>query len=201
MGSHSLFQRILLTQGSNLSLLHCRQILYHLSQQGSPHNRQGKWLWKALPPQVRGGQPRKHYFPSLLQSLSKQINKNGNRVTRNAFILLKNDPKFTDINILATDDLMEGRRERGREVTVRQKADGPQVEQLESVHCGWILQDKDNSRSREELSTAQIKDHTFLILEAEDNQPQVHREAPRGSKRGGAPPHSRWCQPTHGPLH
>ena len=39
VGCHSLFQRIFLTQGSNLSLLHCRWILYHLSHQGSP---QGK---------------------------------------------------------------------------------------------------------------------------------------------------------------
>ena len=31
VGSHSLLQRIFLTQGSNLALLHCRQILYHLS--------------------------------------------------------------------------------------------------------------------------------------------------------------------------
>ena len=30
---HSLFQRIFPTQGLNLSLLHCRQILYHLSHQ------------------------------------------------------------------------------------------------------------------------------------------------------------------------
>ena len=30
MGSHSLLQGILLTQGSNLGLLHFRQILYHL---------------------------------------------------------------------------------------------------------------------------------------------------------------------------
>ena len=29
---------IFLTQGSNLGLLHCRQILYHLSQQESPVN-------------------------------------------------------------------------------------------------------------------------------------------------------------------
>ena len=29
MGCHSLFHRIFLTQGSNLCLLHCRQILYH----------------------------------------------------------------------------------------------------------------------------------------------------------------------------
>ena len=36
VGSHSLFQRIFLTQKSNLGLLHCRQILYQLSYQGSP---------------------------------------------------------------------------------------------------------------------------------------------------------------------
>ena len=36
MGSHSLLQGIFLTQGLNLDLPHCRQILYHLSQQGSP---------------------------------------------------------------------------------------------------------------------------------------------------------------------
>ena len=34
--SHSLLQGIFLTQGSNPGLLHCRQILYHLSHQGSP---------------------------------------------------------------------------------------------------------------------------------------------------------------------
>jgi len=32
-GCHSLFQGIFLTQGSNLGLLHRRQILYHLSHQ------------------------------------------------------------------------------------------------------------------------------------------------------------------------
>ena len=36
VGSHSLLQGIFPTQGSNLGLLHCRQILYHLSHQGSP---------------------------------------------------------------------------------------------------------------------------------------------------------------------
>ena len=33
VGNHSLFQGIVLTLGSNLGLLHCRQILYHLSHQ------------------------------------------------------------------------------------------------------------------------------------------------------------------------
>ena len=33
---HSLLQGIFPTQGLNLDLLHCRQILYHLNYQGSP---------------------------------------------------------------------------------------------------------------------------------------------------------------------
>ena len=36
VGSHSLLQGIFPTQGSNLDLLHCRQILYHLRHQRSP---------------------------------------------------------------------------------------------------------------------------------------------------------------------
>ena len=41
VGSHSLLQGIFPTRGSNLSLLHCRQILYHLSHQGSPRHVHG----------------------------------------------------------------------------------------------------------------------------------------------------------------
>ena len=37
VGCHSLLQGIFLTQGSNPGLLHCRQILYHLSHQGIPN--------------------------------------------------------------------------------------------------------------------------------------------------------------------
>ena len=40
MGSHSLFKGIFLIQRSNLSLLHCRGILYQLSYQGSLHSNQ-----------------------------------------------------------------------------------------------------------------------------------------------------------------
>ena len=36
VGSHSLLQGIFPTQGSNPGLLHCRQMLYHLSHHGSP---------------------------------------------------------------------------------------------------------------------------------------------------------------------
>ena len=36
VGSHFILQEIFLTQGSNQGLLHRRQILYHLSHQGSP---------------------------------------------------------------------------------------------------------------------------------------------------------------------
>ena len=38
VGSHSLLHGIILTQGWNLGLLHCRQILYHLNHQGSPNS-------------------------------------------------------------------------------------------------------------------------------------------------------------------
>ena len=37
--SHSLLQGIFPTQGLNLGLLNCRQILYHLSQHGTIYNR------------------------------------------------------------------------------------------------------------------------------------------------------------------
>ena len=36
MGCHFLLQAIFPTQGSNLGLPHCRQILYHLNHQGGP---------------------------------------------------------------------------------------------------------------------------------------------------------------------
>ena len=36
VGCHLLLQRIFLIQGSNLGLPHCRQMLYHVSHQGSP---------------------------------------------------------------------------------------------------------------------------------------------------------------------
>ena len=36
VGCHFLLQGIFLTQESNPGLLHCRQILYQLSHQGSP---------------------------------------------------------------------------------------------------------------------------------------------------------------------
>ena len=38
VGCHALLQGIFPTQGSNPGLPHCRQILYHLSYQGSPHH-------------------------------------------------------------------------------------------------------------------------------------------------------------------
>ena len=38
VGSHSVVQGIFPTQGLNCGLLHCRQILHHLSYQGSPRS-------------------------------------------------------------------------------------------------------------------------------------------------------------------
>ena len=40
-GCHSLLQGIFPTQGSDLGLLHCRQILYHFSHQGRTSTRPG----------------------------------------------------------------------------------------------------------------------------------------------------------------
>ena len=37
VGCHFLLQRTFPTQGLNLGLLHCRQMLYHLNHQGSPY--------------------------------------------------------------------------------------------------------------------------------------------------------------------
>ena len=42
-GCHSLLQGIFLTRGSNWGLLHCRQILYHLSYQTNLANTLGKY--------------------------------------------------------------------------------------------------------------------------------------------------------------
>ena len=54
VGCHAFLQGMFPTQGSNPGLLHCRWILYHLSQQGSP-----KMLgWVAYPFSCRTSQPR-----------------------------------------------------------------------------------------------------------------------------------------------
>ena len=45
---HALLQGIFPTQGSNPSLPHCRQILYHLSHQGSPEIRDESWKKECL---------------------------------------------------------------------------------------------------------------------------------------------------------
>ena len=45
VGSHSLLQGIFPTQGSNPGLLHCRQILYQLSHQGSPGKTIALTIW------------------------------------------------------------------------------------------------------------------------------------------------------------
>ena len=53
VGSHSLLRGTFSTQGWNLGLLHCRQILYCLSHQGSPNRQQAVenpgWTWDVWP--------------------------------------------------------------------------------------------------------------------------------------------------------
>ena len=48
MGCHFLFQDILWTQGSNLDLLHCKQILYHLSHTCILFWFKKNLIWEAL---------------------------------------------------------------------------------------------------------------------------------------------------------
>ena len=72
VGCHALLQRIFLTQGSSLGLLHCRQIFYCLNHQGSqtPHKHMiwlhfNKTLFK-----VTGGdslKPREAPYLSILR--------------------------------------------------------------------------------------------------------------------------------------
>ena len=54
VGCHFPLERIFPTQGSNPCLLHCRQILYHLSHQGSPNTSLAKppklFLTNLVPP-------------------------------------------------------------------------------------------------------------------------------------------------------
>ena len=45
VGCHFLLQRIFMAQGSNPGLLHCRQMLYHLSHLGSPRNGHMTQFW------------------------------------------------------------------------------------------------------------------------------------------------------------
>ena len=49
VGSHSLPQEIFLTQGSNQSLLHCREILYRLSHQGTPYLNNSLYKVQSVP--------------------------------------------------------------------------------------------------------------------------------------------------------
>ena len=64
---HSLLQGIFLTQGLNLGLLHCRQILYGLSHQGSPTDLElsSKLLnhsWPQFPYWKMGGRGIQYFF-------------------------------------------------------------------------------------------------------------------------------------------
>ena len=52
VGCHSLLQGIFLSQGLNPGLLHCRQILYSLSHQGSPGSNNLSGWNEELPSQI-----------------------------------------------------------------------------------------------------------------------------------------------------
>ena len=68
MGCHFLLQGIFLTQGSNPGLPHCRQMLSHLSHQGSV-GRQGKLSWLVDIVEGKGKMKDASYFLSRTQPM------------------------------------------------------------------------------------------------------------------------------------
>ena len=64
VGCHALLQEIFPTQGLNPDLLHCRQILYHFSHQGSP----GILQWVAYPFSRGSSQPSDRTWVSHISS-------------------------------------------------------------------------------------------------------------------------------------
>ena len=54
VGCHFLLQGIVLSQGSNSGLLHCRQILYHLSHEGTPPPQNQENMKKNIQPYKLG---------------------------------------------------------------------------------------------------------------------------------------------------
>ena len=85
VGCHALLQGIFPTQGLNPGLLHCRQILYHLSHQGSPRflkMNSKQWLiyiefLSALPRLIIITVMRKRSNQSILKEISPEYSLEG----------------------------------------------------------------------------------------------------------------------------
>ena len=94
VGCHALLQGIFPTQGSNPGLLHCRQILYHLSHQVSPRILE----WVAYPsagdlpnPGIEPGSPALQANSLLIQSKEEMIDKKVCLVSTERRVLCHND--------------------------------------------------------------------------------------------------------------
>ena len=68
VGWHFLLQRIFPTQGSKPGLPHCRQMLYHLSHQGSPNRKTDIYIYFFFFPIALGD-----WLKTLLQFISKNL--------------------------------------------------------------------------------------------------------------------------------
>ena len=82
---------------------------------------------------------------------------------------------------------------------------GPRLSKYNLFLVDRYLEDKDYSRSKEELHPAWIKDrdHLFLILEVKETSGrELHmcRKIPQGSEKGGAPDYSSSCQLPRDPF-
>ena len=116
VGCHAFLQGIFLTQGPNPGLLHCRQILYHLSHQGSPIIYIENSKPKLLGPRVYV------WVQHKLIKVLGLLDANNNLLGKTIFSGIPNKVPigfFTELNLILEKTLMlekvEGRRERGRQ--------------------------------------------------------------------------------------
>lgn len=70
---------------------------------------------------------------------------------------------------------------------LKQEVDGFQAEQLQSIPCGQIIQDKDYGSRKEELCLSWIKDrdHIFLILYVKETSRTTHEQKGSSGVREG----------------
>ena len=118
VGSHSLLQGILLTQGLNQGLLHCRQILYCLSYHGSPKKTESwrtddafeLWCWRRL---LRGPWTLRRSNQSILKVINCEYSLEGLmlklKLQNFGYLMWRNDSLEKTLML----GKIEGKRRRG----------------------------------------------------------------------------------------
>ena len=112
VGSHSLFQEIFPTQGSNPGLLHCRRVLYQLSHKGSPKILE----WVAYPFSSKSSRPRNgtrvsciagRFFTNwaIKEALKQSIIQQQNKQTFERARIARGSPAVPALNCLSLPSL------------------------------------------------------------------------------------------------